>query len=394
MASIRKRGDSYLITVSCGYDALGKQVRQQMTWTPPKELNSREIKRELDKQAVLFEQEVRCGRISSAIKFRDFAEQWFEEYAIVRLKRKTYERYKGMIGRVYDSIGHIKVSQMTTRQIQQFISSLSKDGANKTTGGPLSPKTVKNYLSMISTIMTYAEHNQLIMMNPCKHVVIPRQVHKEIECYTLEQAQRMLELFEQEPQEDLKFTVFFALAMYSGMRRGELLGLEWQDFDFETGRVEIVRTSLFSKSIGNYTDTPKTESSRRVLILPTEVIDMVKKLKEYQFRESMRIGSKWEEHHRLFTQWNGKPMDGTAPYKYLQRFCKKYDFPFHNIHSFRHLNATLLISCGVDPRTVSACLGHSQTSTTLNIYTHCFQEQRMKAMGAVADKIGFKRKVV
>jgi site-specific recombinase XerD len=87
-------------------------------------------------------------------------------------------------------------------------------------------------------------------------------------------------------------------------------------------------------------------------------------------------------------------MDGTAPYKYLKRFCTKYGFPFHNIHSFRHLNATLLIASGVDPRTVSACLGHSQTSTTLNIYTHVFQEQRMKAMGAVAEMIGFKRKAV
>ena len=264
MASIRKRGNSYLITVSCGYDALGKQVRQQMTWTPPEELNSREIKRELDKQAVLFEQEVRCGRVSTAIKFRDFAEQWFEEYAVVRLKRRTYERYKGMIGRVYDAIGHLKVSQMTTRHIQQFISSLSKEGANKTTGGALSPKTVKNYLSMISTIMTYAQRNQIIMMNPCKNVVIPRLERKEIECYTLEQAQKMLELFEQEPQEDLKFTVFFTLAMYSGMRRGELLGLEWQDFDFDTGRVEIVRTSLFSKEIGNYTGTPKIKFHSRV----------------------------------------------------------------------------------------------------------------------------------
>ena len=394
MASIRKRGNSYLITVSCGYDALGKQVRQQMTWTPPEELNSREIKRELDKQAVLFEQEVRCGRVSTAIKFRDFTEQWFEEYAVVRLKRRTYERYKGMIGRVYDAIGHLKVSQMTTRHIQQFITSLSKEGANKTTGGPLSPKTVKNYLSMISTIMTYAQRNQIIMMNPCKNVVIPRLERKEIECYTLEQAQKMLELFEQEPKEDLKFTVFFTLAMYSGMRRGELLGLEWQDFDFDTGRVEIVRTSLFSKEIGNYTGTPKTESSRRVLILPMEVIESVKKLMQYQQNEAQRIGSKWEEHNRLFTQWNGKPMDGTAPYKYLQRFCTKYGFPFHNIHSFRHLNATLLIASGVDPRTVSACLGHSQTSTTLNIYTHVFQEQRMKAMGAVADMIGFKRKAV
>lgn len=214
-----------------------------MTWTPPEELNSREIKRELDKQAVLFEQEVRCGRVSTAIKFRDFAEQWFEEYAVVRLKRRTYERYKGMIGRVYDAIGHLKVSQMTTRHIQQFISSLSKEGANKTTGGALSPKTVKNYLSMISTIMTYAQRNQIIMMNPCKNVVIPRLERKEI---------------------------------------------------------------------GNYTGTPKTESSRRVLILPMEVIKSVKKLMQYQQNEAQRIGSKWEEHNRLFTQWNGKPMDGAA----------------------------------------------------------------------------------
>ena len=110
----------------------------------------------------------------------------------------------------------------------------------------------------------------------------------------------------------LKYKVFFKLSVYTVCRRDELLGLEWQDFDFDTGRVEIVRTSLFSKEIGNYTGTPKTESSRRVLILPMEVIESVKKLMQYQQNEAQRIGSKWEEHNRLFTQWNGKPMDGSA----------------------------------------------------------------------------------
>ena len=78
-------------------------------------------------------------------------------------------------------------------------------------------------------------------------------------------------------------------------------------------------------------------------------------------------------------------MDGTAPYKYLQRFCKKYDLPFHNTHSFRYLHASLLIDAGVNVRTVSAVLGHSQTSTTLNIYTHNFQEASARALESVAD---------
>ena len=103
------------------------------------------------------------------------------------------------------------------------------------------------------------------------------------------------------------------------------------------------------------------------------------------------MGSKYIDEDRLFTRWNGGPMDLTAPYYYFKALCKRTGIRFVNIHSFRHLNASLLINSGVDVKTVQSCLGHSDVTTTLNIYAHTFQESQAKAMDAVANAIGFKK---
>ena len=121
MATIRKRGDSYQIRVSCGYDTNGKQVEQSMTWKPDKKMTDRQIEKELNRVAVKFEEDCMNGHITAAIKFEDFAEQWFNEYAEIRLKPKTIEGYRWMSARIYKAIGHIRLDKVTARDIQKFI---------------------------------------------------------------------------------------------------------------------------------------------------------------------------------------------------------------------------------------------------------------------------------
>lgn len=160
---------------------------------------------------------------------------------------------------------------------------------------------------------------------------------------------------------------FFTLAIYGGFRRGELLGLEWKDIDFESGVVSINRTALYSTKKGHYTDTPKTKGSVRSLKLPQSVMDVLKKHQNEQFSQRLKLGDQWHSTDRLFTTWNGLPMDGATPYAWFKKFCERNNMRFVNLHSFRHLNASLLINSGVNVRTVSACLGHSQTSTTFPV---------------------------
>ena len=172
---------------------------------------------------------------------------------------------------------------------------------------------------------------------------------------------------------------------YCGLRRGEALGIEYKDIDFDSGMLSIERTSNYTAEKGVYANTPKTKSSYRSLYLQSNILALIKQLQKEQREQAEKIGDLWEENDRLFVTWCGKPMHPNTPYTWLERFCKEENIPFKGLHSFRHSVATQAITNGVDIKTVSAVLGHSQTSTTLNIYAHAVQKQNTKALNIMAD---------
>ena len=389
MATIRKRGNTYQIRVSCGYDVHGKQVEQSMTWKPTAGMTARQIEKELNRQTVMFEEACMNGQIVTAVKFEDFARQWFKDYAEIKLKTQTIRGYHFLEPRIYKAIGHMRLDKITPRQIQKFVKDLTEsDCGNK--DGKLSAKSVKLHVSLVSTIFDYAIKMQMIKENPCKNVTLPKPDMKEREIYTLEEAQRLLELFDQEEEYNFKYVVFFTLAMYTGLRKGELLGLEWKDFDFDHNLMTVVRTSMWAKGRGMYTDTPKTKTSQRVLKIPDNIVDLLRRYKVWQDKCRAEAGDKWKDHDRLFTQWDGTPMDATSPYYYFKQFCKRTGMRYVSRHSFRHFHASALISNGVDVKTVQSCLGHSSCTTTMSTYLHCFQTQQALAMDAVANMLNKK----
>ena len=394
MANIQKRGNSYRIKVSCGYSSDGKQIIQSKTWRPEPGMTERQIEKELQRQVVHFEEACLKGNVVATIKFEDFARQWFKEYAEIHLKQRTIEGYHQMEKRIYKAIGHIRLDKLTPRHIQQFIVDLCsaerEDGRNRN-GGKLSTKTIKLYKSMISTICDYAVKMQMITANPCRNVTIPRVITPEKEFYTIEEAQHMLDLFRNEPDSNFKYVCFYTLAVYTGFRLGEMLGLEWKDVNFETNVISVNRTCLYSKAKGGlYTETPKTQQSRRSLKVPQGVIDMLLRWKERQNVQRQRIGSKWIETDRIFTKWNGLTLDRSAPGYFYKQFCERTGMRYVTTHSMRHLNASLLINAGVDVKTVQSCLGHSTATTTLQIYAHSFQTAQAAAMEAVAEALPLK----
>ena len=390
MATIRKRGNTYQIRVSCGYDILGNQVIQNKTWTPDKNMSPKQIEKELNRQAILFQEACNNGYKNTAVKFQDFAQEWFKVYAETKLKTQTIRNYHNCEKKVYKAIGHLRMDKINPRTIQSFIVDLAGEKRYDLKGRelpPYSPKTVRNYISFISTIFDYAIKMQMLSDNPCKNVVMPSKKTKERKLYTLEEVQKMLELFEEESEANYKYTIFFTLAAFTGLRRGELLGLEWKDIDWENELVKVVRTSEYTKEKGIYTDTPKTESSKRFIKLPPELMQKLKDFKAWQDGYKAKLGTKWIECDRLFTKTDGTPMGMRQAYKFFERFCAKTGMRFVNIHSFRHFNASVLISNGVDVKTVQGCLGHSCATTTLNIYAHSFQEAQARAMDSVASCI-------
>ncbi len=390
MATYTKRGSSYRIRASVGYTPEGKQVMKSKTWTPTPGMTERQIEKELNRQMVLFDEECRgIAATDGHIKFQAFSEQWFSEYVDKSLGKRTRHNYRQMTPRIYAAIGHLYLDKITPRQLQRFINSLGEPGASRNaTGHGLSPKSIKNHLSLISSVFTYAVKMGMVQVNPCRMVTLPPlETGKEKVCYTLEEAQQFLDALADAP---LKWQVFFSLALFGGFRREELCGFEFEDFDMEEHTVSVRRASLYTAKDGIFTAPTKTAKSRRTLKLPVWVFDLVKRLQAEQTMQRLAIGDQWHECGRLFTKPDGSPIHPEQPYKWLKRFCADRGLPFYGIHQFRHLNASLLIFNGEDVRSVSAALGHSQTSTTLNIYAHTFETAQARACDALANALPVK----
>ncbi len=386
MANIRKRGNSYQIRVSTGYTTDGRQVTQTMTWKPDPNMTARQIENELKRQEILFEERCSKGVVTTNVKFQEFAERWLDEYAAVNLKGTSFHRMKSASIRIYEHFGYMRLDKITRRHIQMFIDDLAKNGTNMHNGEPLSRKSVIHHLNFLSDVFNYAVRLDILEDNPCKNVVVPKGEKKEKAVYTVEEIEQLFEILERSP---LKYKAFFTLAVYSGFRRGELLGLEWKDVDFENNIISVNRTSNYTVERGNYTDTPKTKKSVRCLKLPSKVFEILMALKDEQDRLKAKIGNKWQDSGRLFTGDTGAPMGCCVPYKWLKKTCESNDLRFCDIHSLRHFNASALISQGVDAPTVSAALGHSTVGTTTDIYCHLFAQAKAKTCDAIAAALDF-----
>ena len=386
MATIKKRGNSYLIRVSCGYDINGNHKEQSMTWKPDEGMTKKQIEKELNRQAVMFEESGNHGFKTSTMKFQELAEEWFENYAKNALRSITYERMLQLTHRVYPAIGHLRIDKITAKHLQGFVNSLAKEGANEKTDKPLAPKTIRHNLSFISDVFSCAVRIDLVSDNPCRKVTIPKGEVKEKPIYSQEEIAQLLTAINGEPT---KYRAFFFLIAYSGFRRSEMFGLKWKDIDFENNIISIKRTSYYTSERGIYTDTTKTKRSKRVLKISPYIMGILKELKDEQDEEALRLGDKWVESDRLFVKWNGEPMNNQTPYGWLKEFCEKNDMPFYGIHSFRHFAASALISSGLDVVTVSGALGHCNSGTTLNVYAHMFQTAQARVAQAMDGAFSF-----
>lgn len=387
MATIRRRPNgTYEIKVSCGYGVDGKQRNQYKSYKPEPGMTKRQIEKEMQRQAILFEEDCKRGQITAAVKFETFAEQWFEEYAKVNLRPTSYARMKQLTKRVYPTIGHKRLDKITARDIQKFITDMLTNGRNLNNGKPLSRKTAVHHLSFISDVFSYAVRMGMLCDNPCRRVFVPKQEQEEKQIYTIEQVKILYENLKSEP---MKYQAYLLLSIYSGYRRSEMLGLEWKDIDFEHDLIHVRRTSQYTSEKGIYTDTTKTRKSKRVSKMPASIMNLLRQFKADQNEEARRLGTKWEDYDRLFTKWNGAPMNPQTPFEWLKGYCERIGIPFRNIHSLRHLHASLLIFEGVDVVAVSEDMGHSVVGTTLNLYSHMFQEAKARNCDAISNALSF-----
>lgn len=401
MATARKKGRGYEIRVSCGTDVNGKRLGKSKIWIPEPNMTSRQIEKELERQKVLFEEEVKNGvSPDNKIKFVDFSKRWMEEYGKVNLAVKTYARYEIYLRRINLGIGHLKLKDITPLHLNAFYRSLEVAGliehkrydenGKLINDGKLAPKTILDHHRVISKILATAVKWGLLEKNVAERADPPKVPHREISYLNEEETREMLLLLENEP---IQYKTMITILVYTGIRRGELCGLEWKDIDFEKQIMSVNRSSQYVGNKQLITKEPKTKSGFRKFTLSTTACDMLKEYRSWQLQQRFMVGDIWEDNDRLFTSWNGRPIYPDTITDWFAKFMKKSSLPYVTLHSLRHTNATLMIAEGTDVCTVSKRLGHANTATTLNIYAHALKSKDQAATDTIENVLNRMAKI-
>lgn len=246
---------------------------------------------------------------------------------------------------------------------------------------PLSNKTVLEYHRFIHTVLNQAEREMLVPYNAAEKATPPSVSRKTPNYFQPEEITAILEALEVEPE---KWRVLTHLLIVTGCRRGEVAALKWDHVDLDQGRLEVSANLCYSKERGIYETTTKTDSARFVNI-PSETVALLRHYRVTQAELRLANGDRWHDTGYLFTKDNGEPMNPTSITAWLNKFSKKHGLPHINPHAFRHSVASILIANGTDIVTVSKQLGHSQVSTTGDIYSHVIEEAKAQATECIAD---------
>lgn len=390
MASIReyknKEGKvvSYDIRVYKGRDSYGKPLKPYLlTWKVPEGLTEKQIEKELNRQAVLFEQQCKQGLVAdSKFTFEKYSQYVIELKERNGIKLSTIERYRLLLKRINPMIGHMKIAEVRPQHLNKLYAELGDLNVNKRNGRALSNKTILEHHRIISTIFSQAEKEMLVPYNPASKATPPKVERKEANYFQTDVIKSILSCLE---SESLKWKLIVHMLLITGARRGEILGLKWANVDWDEKCIHICNNLLYSPSKGIYLTTPKTKKSRRPIKLPAETMELLKEYNDWYLQEKLSLGTYWQDEDFIFVQYNGAPMHPDSVTDYLKKFSKKYGLPHINPHAFRHTAASLLIFSGVDIVSISDRLGHALPSTSANLYGHLIREADEQSAEKLAD---------
>ena len=381
--SIEKRGkNSYRLTVSEGFDLDGKPMIHRKT--------VHGTKKDAEVELAKFVTEVQNGLVidGKSLKFSEFTEIWKRDYGSKELAPSTYKRYCRMLEtRLLPYFGHFYINKIKPTDIMKFYDLLEKDtqlvrkqGNNGAkTKKPLSGKTILEHHRLLRAMLHKAVYWQLIVANPAERVQPPKARKPKRRSYDDEQTKILLENLELLSSEDTKYKVAIILTVFTGVRLGELMGLEWPDVDFKNGIISINRSSQYLADMGVFTKVPKTESSIREIAIPEFIISLLAEYKLWYEEQKSIYGELWMNSDRLFVQADGKPMHPSTISKWFVKYVGQIGLPVINFHGLRHTNASLLVAQNIDIAVISARLGHAQISTTLDFYVHPLLSHNRKA---------------
>ena len=375
---VRKRGkESWAIVLDLGRDADGKR-RQK--WHSVKG-----TKRDAEREMARLVNSLNVGDYiePSKIRVSEFLAKWLEDYAKANVSPKTYERYEQIIdSSIVPKLGAHRLADLRPMHIQGFYSEAMRDGRRDGKGG-LSAQTVLHFHRLLHKTLAQAVKWQLLARNPADAVDPPKPEKKS-----------MRALDEGETAELLRYVegsllyMPVLLAVTTGLRRGEILALRWQDIDMDRAQATIVR-SLEQTKEGLRFKRPKTERSSRNVALPSFVVEALKRYRVEQATHRLKLGLVYEDQDLICARDNGAAIPPDTLSTNFASTIRRSTMSHVRFHDLRHTHATQLLKHGVHPKVVSERLGHSKIGITLDTYSHVMpgmQEDAALKMDAVLRK--------
>ena len=377
MASIQKRGKrSFLLTVEAGYTAKGKRDRKTKTIRVEDDALLKTKKRlheYLEGELYKFKIEVESGAYIAPEKmlFSAFVKEWRAKYGVKKLGETTLEVYdEHLKNHIIPAFGEKRVEQINTLQIVNFLDELEKPGARKDGNDKkgLSAGTIQYISKILRNIFNRAVEWKLIKESPMDGVPSPTVEHKEMEFFDSDEAEKLIEALYTEP---IMWRMCFLTALIGGMRRGELIALEWSDVNFEDMTLSITKNIPLTKKGKPLVKEPK-KGSAGIVAMPEWYMD---ELKQYQVeweKEKEGAGDFWEggENQYLFHAGLGKPLFHNSPTQRWIQFRKKHKLKEIRLHDLRHTMVTLLIEAGTNIKAIQKRARHKSSKITADVYGH------------------------
>lgn len=360
-------------SITIGYNAKGAPIRKQFTAKTQKEVKEalKEYKRKM-LMGIPNEEKITVA---------EWFYTWLFDYRKNDLKPKSFNRYHGIYKNYINdtNLGKIKLCDLRTTHLQRHYKILLENG--------VTPTTIKQINTNLKTCLGEAERQGYIQKNWCKLVTLPK-IDKKPEVTPLSSEEQIKFL---EAIRGHEFEILFNLALGSGLRLGEILGLKWSDINFASSEISVHRSLqripiYEGDKIIRYEVvelTPKTENSARTIPLPKSIITKLKLHKKQQNALILRMGEDFNNRNYVFCNSFGDPIEDKRPGRHLKKILTQLEIKPIKFHALRHTYATRLFEAGVPPKTVQKLMGHADIETTMNIYTHVMGEQKTDAVNKI-----------
>lgn len=384
--SIQKRSKtSYLVTVSMGFDHHGKRKRRTRT------IHAKNIT-EARRQGSLFVAELESKAFieNNKIKYHELTDLWWKRVAVRELASSTQELYSYILKKyLIPDFGEKLIQDFKPIDITDYLQGLENRRLDGGKGG-LATSTIEKHWILLTNTFDFAVKNEWLSRNPTHNAEKPRVVHAKSEVYTMEEVKKLYELLN---DVQVHNRLMIKLAIDVGLRRSEILALEWKDINFKTQTINIYKSLSYTKNKGYEIKSTKTEEER--VVVASEYL--IKELEEYYLEKKLEkklTNELWKggKYFFIFSNWDGKPFNPSSVTTWWSRFIKRTGFKRIRLHDLRHTSATLLIGRGVHAKVIAERLGHSDIKTTMNTYGHYVEDADRKAATFMDEMFGEQKK--